>query len=59
MPALQARTLVALASVAEQADDPGARQLLLRAYRLYQELGVPAAELAARLGLPEDTTSPV
>jgi transcriptional regulator with XRE-family HTH domain/tetratricopeptide (TPR) repeat protein len=52
VPALQARTLVALAGAAEQAGDPAARRLLLEAYEIYQELKAPeAAEVAARLGL--------
>jgi tetratricopeptide (TPR) repeat protein/transcriptional regulator with XRE-family HTH domain len=52
VPALQARTLVALAGAAEQAGDPEARRLLLEAYEIYQELKAPeAAELANRLGL--------
>ncbi|MEU8247381.1 helix-turn-helix domain-containing protein [Nonomuraea sp. NPDC048916] len=59
VPALRARALVSLASAAEQAGDPAARGLLTEAYGLYQELGSPAAaELAARLGLPESAASP-
>jgi transcriptional regulator with XRE-family HTH domain/tetratricopeptide (TPR) repeat protein len=53
IPVLRARTLVALATAAEQAGDPGARELLLRAHSLYREVKAPqAAELAERLGLP-------
>ncbi|MDG6107219.1 helix-turn-helix domain-containing protein [Dactylosporangium aurantiacum] len=59
VPALQARTLVALAGAAERAADPSARQLLMDAYRLYEKLGMPAAaELADRLARPgEDATA--
>ncbi|HEX5597156.1 MAG TPA: tetratricopeptide repeat protein, partial [Micromonosporaceae bacterium] len=54
VPALRARALVALASAAERTGDPTARELLVQAHRLYQELGVPAAaELADQLGLAE------
>ena len=53
VPALRARTLVALASTPQRAATPSARELLMDAYRLYEKLGVPAAaEVAARLGLP-------
>jgi tetratricopeptide (TPR) repeat protein/transcriptional regulator with XRE-family HTH domain len=53
VPALQARTLVALSAAAEQAADPAARELLVEAHRLYHQLEAPeAAALAARLGLP-------
>ncbi|MEU6722810.1 helix-turn-helix domain-containing protein [Nonomuraea wenchangensis] len=54
VPALQARTLVALADAGEQQGDPATRELLLQAYQIYQALEAPAAaELACRLGLPE------
>ncbi|MET8053927.1 tetratricopeptide repeat protein [Streptosporangium sp. NPDC005286] len=43
VPALRARTLVALASAAERAGDPDARRLLASAHRIYRELGIPAA----------------
>jgi tetratricopeptide (TPR) repeat protein/DNA-binding XRE family transcriptional regulator len=53
VPALQARTLVALGSAAQKRGDPTARDLLVQAYRLYRDLDAPeAAELAARLGPP-------
>ncbi|WP_169952080.1 helix-turn-helix domain-containing protein [Microbispora sp. H11081] len=59
VPALQARTLVALATTAEQRDDPAARELLGRAYELYRALEAPAAaQLATRLGIFEGTASP-
>nr|WP_280117160.1 helix-turn-helix domain-containing protein [Microbispora hainanensis] len=59
VPALQARTLVALAAACEQRGDPSARELLMQAYELYQALKAPAAaELAVRLGILEGTTSP-
>ncbi|AVT30900.1 SARP family transcriptional regulator [Plantactinospora sp. BC1] len=52
VPVLRARALVALAAAAESTGDPAARGLLMDAYRLYQELGVPeSAELAERLGI--------
>ncbi|MEV4537743.1 helix-turn-helix domain-containing protein [Asanoa sp. NPDC049518] len=52
VPALQARTLVALGSAAEQSGDAAARDLLMRAYELYQRLQMPAAaQLAVRLGI--------
>ncbi|MGA5763724.1 ATP-binding protein [Nonomuraea bangladeshensis] len=54
VPALQARTLVALADAGEQQGDPAARELLMRAYQIYQALEAPAAaELARRLGMQE------
>ncbi|MER7503718.1 helix-turn-helix domain-containing protein [Nonomuraea pusilla] len=53
VPALRARTLVALATAAGHDGDPAARDLLVEAYELYAALGSPAArDLAARLGLP-------
>nr|WP_055504363.1 helix-turn-helix domain-containing protein [Nonomuraea pusilla] len=53
VPALRARTLVALAVAAGHDGDPAARDLLTEAYELYAALGSPAArDLAARLGLP-------
>lgn len=59
VPALRARTLVALASAAERAGAPDARELLESAHRIYRELGIPAAdELATRLGTLGDTTPP-
>jgi len=56
VPALRARTLVALATAAERSGDPAARTHLIQAYELYQALGAPAAaELGERLGLaPSD-----
>ncbi|MGJ6966026.1 ATP-binding protein [Streptosporangium sp. G11] len=59
VPALRARTLVALASAAERAGSPDARGLLASAHRIYRELGMPAAdELAARLSALDDTAPP-
>ncbi|GAA2274961.1 hypothetical protein GCM10010149_16900 [Nonomuraea roseoviolacea subsp. roseoviolacea] len=56
VPALRARTLVALASAAENDGDPAACDLLRQAYGLYLELASPvAADLAARLGIPGGT----
>ncbi|GIJ57174.1 helix-turn-helix domain-containing protein [Virgisporangium aurantiacum] len=50
VPALQARTLVALADAAERDGAPDARRFLRRAHRLYVELSMPAADaVAARL----------
>ncbi|WP_169576994.1 ATP-binding protein [Nonomuraea coxensis] len=54
VPALQARTLVALADAGERQGDPATRELLMEAYQIYQALEAPAAaELAGRLGLSE------
>ncbi|MEV0594841.1 tetratricopeptide repeat protein [Nonomuraea cavernae] len=59
VPALRVRTLLALASAAERAGDPAARDLLVEVFGLYREVGSPAAaELARRLGLPEDALPP-
>jgi hypothetical protein len=50
VPALQARTLVALASAAEGRDGSEARRLLTKAYHLYLRLDPPmAASIATRL----------
>jgi hypothetical protein len=50
VPALQARTLVALADAAERAGGTDSRRLLRRAHRLYRDLSMPAADaVAARL----------
>ncbi|GIF62263.1 SARP family transcriptional regulator [Asanoa ishikariensis] len=57
VPALRARTLVALAQVAEQAGDPSAVLLKTEAYELYRSLKAPQAkELARQLGWDEDAT---
>ncbi|MEV4477940.1 ATP-binding protein [Nonomuraea sp. NPDC049504] len=59
VPALQARTLMALAAASEQRGDPDTRELLMRAYELYRVLDAPvAAELAVRLGMDESATRP-
>lgn len=51
VPALPARTLVALGSVAERSGDPAARELVTQAHRLYRGISAPEADqLAARLG---------
>jgi transcriptional regulator with XRE-family HTH domain/tetratricopeptide (TPR) repeat protein len=58
VPALAARTLVALANAAEKAGDPASRELLHEAYRIYQELDAPeTAEIAARLGLSGENST--
>jgi DNA-binding SARP family transcriptional activator/tetratricopeptide (TPR) repeat protein len=58
IPLLRARTLVALGTAAEQTGDPAAQDLLLRAYRLYEELNAPqTAELAERLGIVRKSTA--
>ncbi|MEV4536213.1 tetratricopeptide repeat protein [Asanoa sp. NPDC049518] len=55
VPALRARALVALATVAEQAGDPSAVLLLTEAYELYRGVGAPEAQaLVRRLGWDED-----
>ena len=55
VPALRARTLVALATVAEQADDPSAVLLLTEAYEIYRNLQAPQAqELFHRLGWEDE-----
>lgn len=55
VPALRARTLVALAAVAERAGDPSAQLLLTEAYEVYRSLNAPEATgLARRLGLAGD-----
>ncbi|MEV4621104.1 helix-turn-helix domain-containing protein [Asanoa sp. NPDC049573] len=57
VPALRARTLVALAQVAERAGDPSAVVLRTEAYELYRRLNAPQArELARQLGWDEDAT---
>jgi transcriptional regulator with XRE-family HTH domain/tetratricopeptide (TPR) repeat protein len=56
VPALRARTLVALAAAAERAGDQSAQLLLTEAYELYRSLKAPeATELAQRLGLAADS----
>lgn len=58
VPALRARTLVALAQLAEQADDPSALLLKTEAYELYRSLNAwQAKELARQLGWDEDATN--
>jgi tetratricopeptide (TPR) repeat protein len=58
VPALRARTLVALAHLAEQADDPSAVLLKTEAYEIYRSLNAPQAkELARQLGWDDDATN--
>lgn len=60
VPALRARTLVALATAAEGRDGSEARRLLTKAYHLYRRLDLPAAaSIAIRLQSPTLPTSPL
>ncbi|GIF77856.1 ATP-binding protein [Asanoa siamensis] len=55
VPAMRARTLVALAQVAEQAGDPSAVVLRTEAYEIYRRLNAPQVkELARQLGWDEE-----
>jgi len=55
VPAMRARTLVALAQVAEGSGDPSAVLLRTEAYELYRSLNAPQAkELALQLGWDDD-----
>jgi hypothetical protein len=59
VPALQARTLVALADAAERTGGTDPRRFLRRAHRLYSDLSMPAAErVAARLNAPARSGRP-